>query len=871
MDSLNTKRQELAFMISNLCLSLYYIVIYPIELILEVVFALLFDWRHNPGLAIIGVSIAVNILSLPLYRRADLISGLEKEKQKAMAPWISHIRRVFKGDERFMMLSAYYRKQGYKPFYALRSSIPLLMQIPFFIAAYHFLSNLGRLHGTPFLLIKDLGQPDQLILIPGIYLNVFTGPILLGELTVNVLPILMTLINIISSLIYTKGSPIKDKINLFVMALIFLILLYQSPSGLVLYWTVNNVFSLIRNIISLSLRHVHLIRHRAPEDSLPVNNHTGSYLGGTILLTVLTGLLIPSSVIVSSPAEFITLAAYRSPLQYVFSTFCVSAGFFLCWLSVFYYLASPKAKHVIRILLWIGSLISLVEFIVFGKNTSILSSELRYENAPVYSPVQCMMNTAVVLALACIAYLIWKKFPHLINKAYTLLVISLCCLFTVNVFNTAVQLSQMDYLRQEQSYSGFPLSTGGKNVVVIMLDRALGAYLPYAFTERPELAGQFSGFKYYPNTLSFGDSTLTGSGALFGGYEYTPFEIDKRADETRLDKQNEALRVMPVLFSSHGYKTTVYDPPLANMEEISDTSIYDQWPDINAYSLKQRFVEPQSYAFLESYRRRAFFMYSIYKTLPLFTRHGFYHDGDYLYPDDFQYVDPQFAENYSVLESFIALTEIEDSKDNTFMMIDNETPHSPCDLQLPDYTPSTHVNNEGLESGYRLDMSGSVLDLHARESDPYDYYAYMATLIKLGEWLDYLRDNAVYDNTRIIIVADHGNYRDQIDTLLLDDGTDVAQLNPLLMFKDFDSDTFSASFDLMSNGDTPALAVKDLIEDPVNPFTGQAIVFDDKKKELITQLVPEENYDAFRFNCTKGPCYLVRDNIFDNTNWTEIR
>ena len=307
------------------------------------------------------------------------------------------------------------------------------------------------------------------------------------------------------------------------------------------------------------------------------------------------------------------------------------------------------------------------------------------------------------------------------------------------------------------------------------------------------------------------------------------------------------------------------------MKEISDTSIYSQWPDINAYSLKQRFVEPQSYAFLEQYRRRAFFMYSIYKTLPLFTRHGFYHDGDYLYPDDFQYIDAQFAENYSVLENFIALTEVETSSNNTFMMIDNETPHSPCDLQLPNYTPSTHVNNEGFESGYRLDTNGSILDLYVRGSQPYDYYAYMATLIKLGEWLDYLRDNGVYDNTRIIIVADHGNYEDQIDTLLLNDETDVAQLNPLLMFKDFDSVTFSASFDLMSNADTPALAVKDILENPVNPFTGKAIVFNDKKKELVTQLVPEENYDDFKFNCTKGPCYLVRDNIFDNTNWSEIR
>ena len=60
------------------------------------------------------------------------------------------------------------------------------------------------------------------------------------------LPIAMTLINIIAGAIYTKGFSFKEKAQIYGMALVFLVILYNSPSGLVLYWTMNNVFSLIK-------------------------------------------------------------------------------------------------------------------------------------------------------------------------------------------------------------------------------------------------------------------------------------------------------------------------------------------------------------------------------------------------------------------------------------------------------------------------------------------------------------------------------------------------------------------------------------------------------------------------------------------------
>ena len=121
---------------------LYCLVIKPVYLILEVIFSLSYRITQSPGLSLIFVSLAVSILTMPLYRRADAIQEKERNKKRQMEKWVSHIQKHFKGDERVMMLNTYYRQQNYKPVYALRSSLSLLLQIPFFIAAYRYLSGL---------------------------------------------------------------------------------------------------------------------------------------------------------------------------------------------------------------------------------------------------------------------------------------------------------------------------------------------------------------------------------------------------------------------------------------------------------------------------------------------------------------------------------------------------------------------------------------------------------------------------------------------------------------------------------------------------------------------------------------------------------
>ena len=159
----------------------------PLKLLFELFYYYAFKYTGSAGLSIVVISLIVNFLVLPLYKRADEIQAEEREIQAAMAPMIKHLKKTFKGDERFMMLQEYYRINNYKPIYALKSTVSLLLQIPFFIAAYDLLSGLKVLQGESFLFMADLGKEDAMFTV--------------GNFPVNVLPILMTLINIVSGII----------------------------------------------------------------------------------------------------------------------------------------------------------------------------------------------------------------------------------------------------------------------------------------------------------------------------------------------------------------------------------------------------------------------------------------------------------------------------------------------------------------------------------------------------------------------------------------------------------------------------------------------------------------------------------------------
>jgi YidC/Oxa1 family membrane protein insertase len=159
-----------------------------------------------------------------------------QEKTKAVMakikPQLDEIDRDFKGLEKNEKVLDVYKQHGISPFAGMKSMLPLMLQIPFFIALYAILNEEFRLSVANFLWITDLSQPDMLFELP------FSIPLL--GIYINLLPILMGAVSVIGAMTSPTSSG-GEKSSLYIMAAMFTILFYNFPAGLVLYWTLSNL------------------------------------------------------------------------------------------------------------------------------------------------------------------------------------------------------------------------------------------------------------------------------------------------------------------------------------------------------------------------------------------------------------------------------------------------------------------------------------------------------------------------------------------------------------------------------------------------------------------------------------------------------
>ena len=859
-------------------LLIYSLLISPIKLLFEFLFYYAFKYTASAGLSIVVISLIVNFLILPLYKRADEIQAEERDIQAGMAPMIKHIKKTFKGDERFLMLQEYYRINHYKPVYSLKSSVSLLLQIPFFIAAYDLLSGMKVLLGESFMFISDLGKEDSLFMI--------------GNFPVNILPVLMTLINIISGIIYTKGHPLKEKIQVYGLAAVFLVLLYRSPSGLVLYWLLNNLFSLGKNIIAGIVKHGRGSGQLKEKAAYEAGGFSMIMLPGAVLAS-LTGVMIPADVVVKNPAEMTNMFSTdpHSPLVYLLISALTAVGLFIIWIPVFAYLAG-KARKVFMYALPCAAVTGVVNYFLFNKNFGWVTNKLIFDYKMEFELKDIAINLLADIAVCALIVFVAKKWKKVIRPVLVMSLLTVLLLAAMRVTAIAIFASENNYYYGNTADEvSVPLTSSGKNVVVIMMDKMNGAYIPYLFNERPDVAAQFDGFTYYPDTVSFGKYTNTGSPAVFGGYDYTPDKLNMRSDKLLKDKQNEALLTLPVIFSGNGWNVTVGDPTYANYQWRPDTSIFDKYPEIKAYNMSGVFNNRMPALVhagedLEIRLDRNMFCYGLMKSLPYFMQPVFYTDGEYF---NLNLVNYSYAGNslhtqqgyyewhiqeYAVLDALCDVTDVRSDPGNCFFMLSNGSTHDVCLLEEPGYVPAVSVDNTEYDAAHEDRFTVDGVTMHM-ETDYRTYAAYQCTMescIALGKWFDYLRENGLYDNTRIIIVADHGSAFGQFDDLLVDEiGFDAQGVNPVLLVKDFDSKGFTTSSEFMTNADTPELALKGIVDDPLNPFTGNPVFYDCKTQDMLVYISENNNTNVnngTRFVDPEGYWLTVNGSIYGEEHWT---
>ncbi len=189
----------------------------------------------NYGVVIILLSVIIKILFWPLTQK----SFKSMREMQKLQPALAQLKEKHKDDPKKLNEDMWklYKERGVNP---AGGCLPMLMQTPVFIALFNLLSRTIELRRAPFVLwINDLSAPDVITHLP------FNLPFIGNSL--SVLPILMGVAMFIQQKMSSTDP--KNKAMTYMLPIVFTVIFYRFPSGLVLYWLVNNILTIMHQYL----------------------------------------------------------------------------------------------------------------------------------------------------------------------------------------------------------------------------------------------------------------------------------------------------------------------------------------------------------------------------------------------------------------------------------------------------------------------------------------------------------------------------------------------------------------------------------------------------------------------------------------------
>ena len=201
---------------------------------------MLMNWFYGVGLsyalAIIAITVLIKIVFWPLTARSTRSMKKMAAVNAKMMPEIKIIRERYKDDyqKMNMKMMEIYKKFGVNPLSQMGGCLPMLIQIPIFFGFFTMLRTAIELRGAEFLWVADLSSPDTVMEIAGF--------------PINIMPLLMTATMFLQMRLQPPSpgmDPAQQAIMKY-MPLMFVFILYSASAGLCLYWTVQNVLTIVQ-------------------------------------------------------------------------------------------------------------------------------------------------------------------------------------------------------------------------------------------------------------------------------------------------------------------------------------------------------------------------------------------------------------------------------------------------------------------------------------------------------------------------------------------------------------------------------------------------------------------------------------------------
>lgn len=202
------------------------------------------------GLSIILLCVMIKVALIPVTMFVAKQQRRVGSIQSALEQPMQEIKANYDGQEAHERIMAAHKDLGVSPFYTLRPMLGMFIQVPILVAVFNMLGELPLLLGETFWWMSDLAYPDAVLSL----MEAGHGIPFFGS-TLNLLPILMTVVTIGSAILYRDhvapaSETRKQKRNLYLMAIAFFVLFYPFPSAMVLYWATANVLQIVQQLLT---------------------------------------------------------------------------------------------------------------------------------------------------------------------------------------------------------------------------------------------------------------------------------------------------------------------------------------------------------------------------------------------------------------------------------------------------------------------------------------------------------------------------------------------------------------------------------------------------------------------------------------------
>ena len=462
---------------------LYQYTIYPLECVYKILYLFLADMLGHYGFALIALSMLVSVIIYPFMQWTERLQKKEKRLQDVIKPQMDAIKKESKGEEQYQRIQRLYKRYGYHPVMAIRSAFGVIMQTPFLMAAYYMLSKLPEIQGMPWGIVQNLGKPDAL---------------LLGY---NVFPFVMTAVNLLGAYT-TKGFSKRDRLQAIGIAVLFLVLLYNAPSALLIFWTCNNLWVLLGNVKAIIFEKYNITM---PSILIKGKSLSEWFSDMPDAIFVCLGLAATVCVLVPTDVYLVNTNELWFTLPDILKYLLLGAVALIVALSVVYFILPNQRAQAVYTAIVLGLLLGFfLQSYVINLDYGILDGRtIKWDTLKKEAVLNCLAwGTCIVVPLLGLRYLKEERFITMAKKiALFLVAVQLCSAFYVAGTGGNLKLKVTDniILTTEGEFT----VSSKDNIIVFVLDAFESKTFREIQKKNPELIKPLEGFIYYPNAASF--------------------------------------------------------------------------------------------------------------------------------------------------------------------------------------------------------------------------------------------------------------------------------------------------------------------------------------------------------------------------------